>query len=148
MTSVEHSITINRPVEEVFAYASDWKKWHEWFEGVSSFKPVTKTRKGNGARYAYKAKIMGLAIPVEIEIHDFIPDKGWKGRSTRGTPHRTRWEFESAGLGTRFTYGLEFRLPVPVVGPLMDRLFLKPQWEKLLRNSLQNLNLKLTCIES
>ena len=144
MTSVEHSITINRPVQEVFAYASDWERWHEWFEGVSSFRPVTENRKGNGARYAYKASIMGLAVPVEIEIHDFIPDKGWKGRSTKGIPHRTRWEFKPAGQGTSFTFGMDFRMPVPLIGPLFDKLILKPQWKRILRKSLLNLNQKLT----
>ena len=68
MTRIEKSIIINKPVEAVFKYASDWERWSDWFEGVSDFKPMTETTSGNGARYAYKAKMMGLNVKVETEI--------------------------------------------------------------------------------
>ena len=142
MTSVEKSIVIDRPVEEVFSYASDWQRWHEWFVGVSPFRPVTEIQKGNGTRYAYKASVMGMKMPVETEIHDFIPNKGWNGRSTRGVPHRTHWKFEKAGEGTRFTYGLDFKMPIPLLGKILDRSILKPQWENIIESSLQNLKKK------
>jgi hypothetical protein len=42
MTQIEKSILILTPLEKVFAYASDYQKWEEWFEGVSDFKPTTE----------------------------------------------------------------------------------------------------------
>jgi uncharacterized membrane protein len=142
MTSVEKSIDIDRPIEEVFTYASDWKYWHEWFEDVTPFRPVTEIQKGNGARYAYKASMMGMKVPIETEIHDYIINKGWNGKSTKGVPHRTHWKFEAAGKGTRFTYGLDFRMPIPLLGGILERSFLKPQWENIIESSLHNLKAK------
>jgi hypothetical protein len=46
MARIEKSIIINRPVDEVFCYASAWDKWSDWFEGVSDFKPVTEIARG------------------------------------------------------------------------------------------------------
>ncbi len=139
MTHIEHTITIEAPIEEVFNYAADFRKWSEWFDGVSDFKATTKITQGNGARYAYKARLMGFSARIETEVRDFIPNRGWRGIATRGMAHRTFWNFEQVGNGTRFTYALEYQLPIPLLGSLLDSLFMKPQWDKIITNSLNNL---------
>ena len=139
MTRIEQSVIIQAPVEQVFSYAADYQKWTEWFEGVSDFKATTPVTQGNGARYAYKARMMGVSASVETEIHDFVQNAGWTGVATKGMPHRTHWIFEPVGHDTKFTYALEYQLPVPLVGSLLDSLFMRPQWHKIIENSLNNL---------
>ena len=139
MTRIEHSITIETPVEQVFSYAADYRKWTEWFEGVSDFKATTAITQGNGARYAYKARLLGISANVETEVHDFVNNRGWTGLATKGMPHRTHWRFEPIGSGTKFTYALEYQLPIPLLGSLLDSLFMRPQWDKIIANSLNNL---------
>jgi uncharacterized protein YndB with AHSA1/START domain len=139
MNHIEHSVIIPAPVDQVFSYAADYLKWAEWFEGVSDFKPTTAVTWGNGARYAYKARVMGLSAPVETEIHDFVHNRGWTGVSTKGLAHRTHWTFEPIGNGTKFTYAMEYQLPVPLLGSLLDSLFARPQWQGILERSLNNL---------
>jgi uncharacterized membrane protein len=139
MTRVEASVEVNAPVVEVFAYASDWRRWEEWWQGVSEFRPTTAVTRGNGTRYAYKAWVAGMTINVETEIHDFVENVGWKGVVTKGPPHRTQWVFEAKGDTTRLTYILEYRLPVPLLGPLLDSLLMRPGWQRMLEVSLKNL---------
>ena len=139
MTRIEHSVVIPSPVHEVFAYAADWQKWCEWFEGVADFKATTPVTQGNGARYAYRARVMAISASVETEIHDFVQNRGWTGVSTKGLPHRTHWIFEPVGDGTKFTYVLEYHLPVPLLGSLLDSLFARPQWHRIIENSLNKL---------
>ena len=139
MTRIEKSIIIKKPINEVFGYASDWEKWSDWFEGVSGFKPTTETKKGNGTRYAYKAKMMGLTVQVETEIHDFVANKGWTGKGTKGIPSQTQWIFDTDETGTKFTYVLEYKLPIPLLSSIFDRYIMKPQWNKIIEKSLQNL---------
>jgi len=124
MQRIEQSITINKPVSEVFSYASKWQRWNEWFQGVSAFNPTTETTVGNGARYSYKANIMGFSASVEIEIDNYISNNGWTGKSTIGIPHHTNWKFEPLGEGTKFTYSLAYRLPVPILGPIIEYIVL------------------------
>ena len=143
-TRIENSIIIKKNIDEVFSYASDWEKWSDWFEGVSDFKPMTETKKGNGAHYTYKAKMMGLNVQVDTEIHKFVTNKGWIGKSTKGIPFETQWVFETNDEGTKFTYVLEYKLPIPLLGPLFDKFILKPQWIKIIEKSLQNLNQKFS----
>src|SRR3990172_4119252 len=139
MIRVEHSITIEAPVEQVFNYAADYRTWSQWFEGVSDVKTTTAVPQGNGARYAYKVRIMTASATVETEIHDFVRNQGWTGISTKGIPHRTKWMFMPIGSGTRFTYVVEGHLPVPLLGALCDSLFLRPQWNKIVQHSLNNI---------
>lgn len=143
MTRIEKSIIINQPVEAVFKYASDWEKWSDWFEGVSDFRPTTEIKNGNGARYAYKAKMMGLNIAVETEIRNFVENQGWTGIGTKGVPTKARWIFEKSDQGTMFTYVLEYKLPFPQLSSLFDKYIMKPQWNRILEKSLQNLKHKL-----
>ena len=139
MTRIENSVIIQAPVERVFSYAADHQRWSEWFESVSDVKVTTAVPHGNGARYAYKVRIMAVSARVETEIQDYVQNRGWTGVSTRGLPHRTKWIFEPIDSSTRFTYVVEGHVPVPLVGSLCDSLFLRPQWEKIVQNSLNNL---------
>jgi len=109
MTRIEHSVVIQASVEEVFRYAADYQRWQEWYVGV------------------------------ETEIHDFKQNRGWTGIATKGMPHRTAWMFEPVGSATRFTHVVEGHVPVPLFGSLFDSLFLKPQWDRIVKTSLNNL---------
>jgi len=62
MTHIEQSVIIPAPVEQVFSYAADYRTWTEWLQGVSEFKATTAITQGNGARYAYKARVIGLSV--------------------------------------------------------------------------------------
>lgn len=139
MTRVEASVDIRAPLADVFAYASDWRKWDEWWEGVSGFQPTSEPTRGDGARYAYKTRIAGVRTNIETEIHDFAENVGWTGIVVKGPPHKTKWVFEGKGDLTRFTYILEYTLPVPILGPLLDSLLMRPGWRRRLEKSLQNL---------
>ena len=143
MTKIEKSIVIPAPVEMVFEYTSNYKKWDLWFEGVSKFIPTTVTTRGNGTRYAYQAKMMGLTVGLETEIHDFVENKGWTGKATKGMPHQTFWNFESVDSGTKMTYALEYDLKIPLIGNWLDNIFIKPQWVKIIGKSLENLRIKM-----
>jgi len=138
MNRIESSVLVPAPLAEVFAYASDWQKWHEWFVGLSGTRPITSVTRGNGAQYAYKVRLMCFSAGVVTEIADFVENVGWRGIGRKGMPHVAHWQFEASGNQTHFTYSLEYRVPVPVLGTLLDAAILKPQWIRILNSSLAN----------
>ena len=138
MTRIEGIAIVPAPLPEVFRYASDWRRWADWFEGVSNFKPTTHVLRGNGARYAYTARLMGFSTEVETEITGFVEGRGWMGVARRGMPHTTYWLFEPVGVQTRFTYVLDYRLGMPIMGHLMDNR-LKSEWHRIVKTSLTRL---------
>ena len=138
MTRIESSVIVSAPVAEVFAYASDWRRWHEWFVGLSGTRPITGVTRGSGAQYAYKVRLMCFSAGVVTEIADFVENVGWRGIGRKGMPHFTFWRFEASGSQTRFTYALEYRVPVPLLGAWLDAALLKPQWVRIIDSSLAN----------
>ena len=141
MTKVEASIEINKPVKEVFAYASDWKHWVEWREGVFDLKPTSEIEKGNDARFAYKALVAGLKFPLETEIHYYKENSGWQGIVNKGFPHKMQWLFENKASKTNVTYIIEYIPPWFLLGPLLNFFVLKPSWQRKLKKTLNNLKI-------
>jgi hypothetical protein len=82
-----------------------------------------------------------MSFSLETEIHEFAENAGWKGVATKGPPHRTQWVFEPKGDTTRLTYILEYDLPWPILGPILDALLMRPGWQRMLEHSLQNLKI-------
>ena len=139
LTKVEATVEINKPVNEVFAYASDWRHWNEWREGVYNLKPTTNIERGNGARYSYKAWVAGLKINLETEIHSFKENVGWNGIVYKGLPHKIQLLFEGIPGKTKVTYKIEYDPPWFFIGPILDFLVLRQGWQRLLNKSLSNL---------
>jgi hypothetical protein len=139
MTRVSATVDIHAPLDAVWTFASDWRCWDNWWEGVSGFRPTTDVTRGNGTRYAYRAWVAGVTLDLETEIYDFVEKVGWRGVVTKGPPHRTQWVFEAKDGTTRLTYILEYSLPIPIVGALLDRVLMRPGWQRRLEKSLGNL---------
>ena len=136
---VKRSIRIEASVEKVFQYASDYRKWPTFYEGVSDLKAITEITRGNGAKFIYKAKVMGLRFTVGTELQQFKQNKGWIGKSFKGLNHQTQWIFIESGNGTEFTHAVSTNLPWYMGGQFMEKKVLGPEWEKIVENSLQNL---------
>jgi hypothetical protein len=82
-----------------------------------------------------------MTLNLETEVHEFQENVGWRGVATKGPPHRTQWVFETRGDKTRLTYILEYDLPWPLLGPILDSLLVRPGWKRMLEHSLRNLRL-------
>ena len=72
MSRVEASVEVDAPLEKVWAYASDWSRWEEWWHGVSDFRPTTEVSRGNGTRSF--AGVAGLAsVTAMTNVHKVTP---------------------------------------------------------------------------
>ena len=106
MPDAERTITINRPVEEVFAFVADGRKATHWRSGVLDVDLVSG--QGVGARYSQGVKGPGgRRIPADYEITAFEPNEKIAFRATAG-PVRPEgsFTFEGLGAGTVLTFEL------------------------------------------
>ena len=140
MGRVEKSIRISAPADKVFQFAADYQNWEAFFVGVSNAKPTTEKTWGDGSRFVYKATVMGIPLQVGTEIHSFVENEGWRGKSFKGlVEHRTQWIFQPVDAGTEFTFAVDYKMQVPVLGDILDRLIVKREWEGIVGKSLHNL---------
>ncbi len=141
MSTVSAQVLIHASPHEVFGVASDWQQWSEWFAGTSDFRAVTSQMRGTGSRYAYRARVFGIPVPVETEICDFVEDGGWRGVSRGGPRSETRWQFTPEAGGTRFVFSMDYELPL--TPGFIDRWFVRPAWQRLAQRSADNLKLRV-----
>lgn len=139
MTRIERSIEIRAAPEEVFQYTRDWKNYAQFYDGLYDWRPTTDQTAGVGARFAYRAKAVGRWFEVETEITDEVENRSRTFASVRGAQTWGQWLFEPVEGGTKVTYVAEYTLPVPLVGGILDRLFVRPEREAHSENLLGNL---------
>jgi hypothetical protein len=139
MQRIERTTVIEAPVRQVFAYASKWQSWPDWFHGFTNVSPLAEIERGNGAIYDYKMWVLGIPFRCHTEIHNFVEDRGWSGHGVKGVPHRTTWVFEDLVDRTKLTFVAEYSLPIPILGPILCLLFINPAWRRILKKSLDNL---------
>jgi uncharacterized membrane protein len=110
MPSAERTITINRPVDEVFTFLADGRNATHWRSGVLDVDLVSGT--GLGARYSQGVRGPGgRRIDADYEITEFEPNRKIGFRATAGPVRPTgSFTFEGMGTGTILTFALDAEL--------------------------------------
>ena len=125
MPSAERTVTINRPLHEVFAFVADKENDPRWRPGVAEIERVSG--EGAGAKYRQVMKGPGgRPIPADFEITNYEPGKRLAFRATAG-PVRPEggFDFVEEGGATRVTFKLDAelkgmkKLMAPMVGKSM-----------------------------
>ena len=111
MPSASRSITINRPVAEVFSYVADGDKSPQWRDGVLDIKRVGGDG-SVGTTYQQGVKgPMGRRIAADYMVTAYEPNHRLEFQTVTGParPHG-RYSFEEADGGTRLTFALDANL--------------------------------------
>lgn len=122
MAKLETSITINRPIEQVFAFAADLANNAKWQTGVIAAEVTSPGPVGVGTKYKYDAEIMGRKLETTGELTAYDPPRITAWKATSGPfPMSGSTTFESVPGGTRVVDGMEaepggfFKLAEPLL---------------------------------
>src|SRR5438876_1103350 len=110
MPTASYSVTIRRPVDDVFAFVADGEKCLQWRPGVLDIKRISG--EGVGTRYAQGVKgPMNRRISADYEISVFEPHRRIEFQTVTGParPHG-RYDFEAVDGGTRLAFSLDAEL--------------------------------------
>jgi len=110
MPSAQKSVTINRPIDAVFAYVTDGMNGAKWRPGVLDTEHVSGT--GVGAVYRQGVKGPGgRRVAADYEVTAFEPGKRMAFKAIAGPVRPTgEFRFEPADGGTRVTFSLDAEL--------------------------------------
>ncbi|MDX1736184.1 MAG: SDR family NAD(P)-dependent oxidoreductase [Halioglobus sp.] len=125
--TLDESVTVNRPVDEVFAYVAEFSRIEEWDPAVKSARKLTAGAPGVGTRFQVDMK---AGFSLSYEIVEFEPDaRLLMTVRSRFFDAREEILFESAkGGGTTVRYIATFDFSSPLSGldsafpGLMDRV--------------------------
>jgi carbon monoxide dehydrogenase subunit G len=110
MPSAERTITISRPIDEVFAFVADGRNAQRWRPGVLDVDLVSGA--GLGARYSQGVRGPGgRRIAADYEVTEYEPNSKIAFRATAGPVRPTgSFTFEGMGTGTILTFKLDAAL--------------------------------------
>lgn len=128
MIEKDHSIVINRPVDEVFAYVSNARNDPNWNADTQSCEPFGEPRVGQTREFV--VKIFGRRKGGTAEITEYEPDQLLTIETRSGVPvHlRTKLQFESGDGITRINEHMEakprstlLKLIQPIMGYTLQK---------------------------
>ena len=97
---MEHTVTVNRPAEEVFDYLADVRHLPEWQDGVVEVRSDGEPRAGS--RFVEVRSFLGKRIESTIEIVAYEPSTLFTIKVIQGPiPFEVRHTIEPEGSGTR-----------------------------------------------
>jgi uncharacterized protein YndB with AHSA1/START domain len=143
MTTIERTVSVDRPLEKVFDYLSDFTTTNEWDPGTVETVRVSGDG-GVGTAYSNTSKFAGRKTKLTYVVEKLEPGKVFALRGENGTvvAHDTM-TFRRTTTGTSVTYlaVFDFKGPVKYVAPLMAPLFkrLGDEAEKGMREALERL---------
>jgi uncharacterized membrane protein len=104
MPTLESSIVIHRPIEDVFNYSTDLARHAEWKSGLLHAEMSSPGAVRTGATYTYQVQVMGRKIETNGEVVDFAPPFTFQWKATSGPfPMSGSTTYEEISDGTRVT---------------------------------------------
>jgi uncharacterized membrane protein len=122
MFKIDRTITIHRPVDEVFAYLCDVEHGPQYISGQREAHKTSAGPMGVGTTFASTGTFLrrgGTNIVTEYELDSRL---AWK--ETSGARATTAWRFEPSGGSTRVTFTRVSDAPglLGLAEPLMEKL--------------------------
>jgi len=124
LAKLQKSITINAPVEKVFAYLSDPNHLPEIWPSMVEIKDVKPAPTG-GYNFGWVYKMAGMRFDGASETTEEIPNQRTVTKSTKGIESQFVWDYKPENGGTNLTVDIEYKVPVPLLGKLAESFIIK-----------------------
>jgi len=129
MIRVERTVTVDRPVDEVAKYLSDFRTTAQWDPHTASCERTDTGPLGVGSRFVNKQKIGPLRSSYTYEVREFVPGKHIELQSRSGMADLTdSMYFTGNDAQTTVTYVAQFdfrglaRAAEPVLKQLLNKI--------------------------
>jgi uncharacterized membrane protein len=129
MARMETSIVIGRPLEEVFAFTTNFENQPKWQSRLLEATQISEGPIGVGTRWRLAAKFLGQRIEFDQECIEYEPNRLYAGVGKSGPfPIEGRQTYQRVDAGTQIDVTGEvrpggfFKLAEPLVMNMLKRL--------------------------
>lgn len=137
MTPFTLAITIDRPVDAVFAFLADSANMPRWYEAVQRVDTLTPGPLRAGTLHRMARRLPHGTVENVVEASEVVPHERLTLRSVAGpTPFQYRYSLEPTRNGTRLALegaitGQGLEGPAGLLAPLAPTLFKRGMAENL-----------------
>jgi len=124
MAKLTKTIIINAPAEKVFAYAIVPTNLPEIWPSMVEVKDVQPSTAG-GYNYGWVYKMAGMRFEGASETTEYIQNKRTVVKSIKGIQSTFTWTYQADAGGTKLTVEVEYTIPVPLLGKLVEAFIVK-----------------------
>lgn len=104
MNEFQLTITVERPVEAVWAYFQDFSRYSEWNPQVSEARQTSPGPMDVGGTLMFVGKLLGRSYEAHAECTAFVPNQRFTTKTTSAPFHlEIDSIFETVDGGTRIT---------------------------------------------
>ena len=123
MAIISKHIDIKAPVRKVFSYMENPMNEPDFLPSMIEVRDVKGS--GGGTNYKWSYKMAGLRIEGEGTIVKYVQDKELVFKTKGGAESTWTYKFQPRKDGTSLDLNIDYSVPVPVLGKLAEKLFLK-----------------------
>lgn len=122
MTRLHRSMVVSRDPAAVFAVVADPARYPGFFAGLTRWKPVSRRRRGPGARFRVLMKVGAIEAGGVVRVVDWDEGRkiGW--RSASGIDQRGAWKLRPVTSGTEVRLEIDYDLSGGPVGWMVERM--------------------------
>lgn len=141
MIGASKTVTINAPVEKVFAFMENPANLPEIWPSMIDVTNI-KEFPDNKYTYDWTYKMAGMKFHGAAETLEYMPNKRIVVKTTKGIESEFKWDYRPEGDGTKLTVEVEYNVPIPLVGKLAESLIVR-QNEREAEILLDNLKMRM-----
>jgi uncharacterized protein YndB with AHSA1/START domain len=120
VATFENTVMIRRPIEDVFAFLSDFENVPKWNDAIVETRKVTEGAVGIGTTY-HQVRSVPSRSEERFEVTAYDPPRHLEVRGQLGPfPSRLSYALDAVPEGTRLTNSVELELRGP--GRLLGRV--------------------------
>lgn len=124
MASVRKTITIDAPVEKVFAYIDDPANLLEIWPSLVDVQDVERLPSG-GSKFRWRYKMAGVGLEGVAEAVEYVTNQRIVTESEGGVSSTIRWSFEPEGEGTKVTNAVDYTVHLPVLRKVAESFLVR-----------------------
>jgi len=104
LVDVQTQIEIDRPRDELAAYAADPDNATTWYVNIKAVEWKSPRPLTVGSRITFRAQFLGRSLAYTYEVTEFVPGVRLVMRTAEGPfPMETSYAWEDSAAGTRMT---------------------------------------------
>ena len=124
MAKVRKSITINAPVEKVFAYIVDPMNLPEFWPSMVEVTDVEPLPNGS-SNFRWVYKMAGVRFEGKTEQVEYIANQRTVSKNEGGVSSTITWAFEPTDGGTEVVFDADYTVHLPVLRRLAEAFLVK-----------------------